>query len=270
MNINQLATNIRLEESGVWKTLTTESISYTKDGHTLIKENEQNSFWFEHRLSCILNIFSKYPSKMALDIGGGNGLFSKQLQSINVDTVLLEPGLEGANNALHNGVKNIINGSLIDAGFVDSCFSSVFALDVLEHIEDDESFLLEINRILKPNGKLFLTVPAYQFLFSSFDKEVGHFRRYKLSDLKKKFVKNGFQINYQTYFFSLLMIPLFIGRFIINKLKRKENRISTGHINKSSIIGFILKCLLWPEQFLIKNKITIPFGSSCLIVAHKN
>lgn len=270
MNLGRIATNIRPGEMGLWKTITTENVSYTKDGHELIMESEQDSFWFAHRLNCLLRVLNNLSFKMFLDIGGGNGEFSKLLQSKNIEAVLLEPGLKGANNAIANGVKYVINGSLRDAGFKDSSFPAVGLLDVLEHIEDEENFLKEINRILKSNGSLILTVPAFQYLFSDFDRQVGHFRRYTLRDLKNKLIKNGFEIDYETYFFSFIPIPILIGRFIINKFKKKEKRINTGHLSKSGLIGFILTALLWPEQFLIKHKVKIPFGSSCLIVAHKS
>lgn len=208
-------------------------------------------------------------SNAIIDVGGGNGEISKYLQSINKDVVLLEPGYHGAKNAVRRGVNHVINSSLFDAGFIDGAFDTAISLDVLEHIEDDEKFLKEIFRILKPGGKLVLTVPAYQFLFSSFDEEVGHYRRYTLRGLSKKTKNQGFNIDYKTYFFSLLPIPILISRFILYKFKKKNKRKSMGHISKSGFFGGALRVLLWTEQLLMKSKIKIPFGSSCLLILHK-
>ena len=269
MKLSKIATNIVKSENGIWKTLSREKIFYTKNGHALIKENEKKSFWFVHRHKCLTQILNNYPVNIVLDIGGGNGQFSRYLQSINIETALLEPGIEGAKNAFQNGVKNVINGSLLESGFIDSCFPAVTLFDVLEHIQDDDKFLEEINRILKPEGKLFLTVPAFQFLYSSFDREAGHFRRYTIDELKSKLEKKGFQINYKTYFFSLLPIPIILTRFFYDMFKKREKRRSTGHVKGASFLGFILGVLLSPELFLIKREFRIPFGSSCLIVAQK-
>ncbi len=271
MSIRELFTNVALGEQGIWKTNTIEGISYTKNGHDLIKENEKKSFWFHHRLNCLKKVIDTTSIKndIVLDVGGGNGHFSLYLQSLSANTVLIEPGVSGAFNAVENGVQNVINGTLKDANFKDESFDTITLLDVLEHIEDDKEFLVELYRIMKPKAKLILTVPAFQFLFSSFDKEVGHYRRYTLKDLSNKLTQSGFSIDYKTYFFSLLPIPLYIGRFFINKLRKKEKRKGTGHINKSGVLGSVLRILLSPELLLIKNKVRIPLGSSCLMIVHK-
>ena len=64
-------------------------------------------------------------------------------------------------------------------------FDSIVYVDVLEHIEDDVSELNEAAKRLVPGGKLVVLGPAWQFLFSEFDKSVGHYRRYTLSSLRK-------------------------------------------------------------------------------------
>lgn len=269
MDLGLLANNATPSDSGVWKTPSTVAISYTENGHDLIKDKEQNSFWFAHRLRCLTKVINRYPPKILLDIGGGNGQFSKHVQSMNVETILLEPGTSGAYNALKNGVQHVINGSLQDAAFKNSSVDTISILDVLEHIEGDEQFLKEIHRILEVDGKLILTVPAYQFLYSDFDKEVGHYRRYTLKNLKQKLKNTGFEIEYRSYLFSFIPLPLLFGRLVLNKFKKKENRKATGHVKKSGLMGHILAPLLWIERGFIQNKLRIPMGSSCLVVAKK-
>lgn len=62
----------------------------------------------------------------------------------------------------------------------------IFSSNVLEHIEDDLSILNDLKRKLKPNGKIFLYLPAKMILWSNMDDTVGHYRRYEIKDLKKK------------------------------------------------------------------------------------
>ncbi len=270
MNPGLLTNNITASESGIWKTPATTDISYTENGHELIKSHEENSFWFAHRLRCLSLIIEKYSPKLVLDIGGGNGQFSKHLQSEGIETILLEPGPSGAHNAKRNGIHHVINGALEDAAFNSDSVDNISLLDVLEHIEDDKAFLNEIQRILVPGGKLILTVPAYQSLYSDFDREVGHFRRYNLKTLNKKLKEAGFEIRQSTYLFSFIPVPLFIGRFFINRFKKKEKRKTTGHIKKTGVLGILLAPICWIERVFVRNHIRIPFGSSCLVVAQKN
>jgi len=62
----------------------------------------------------------------------------------------------------------------------------IFSSNVLEHIEDDLSILSDLKKKLKPNGKIFLYLPAKMILWSNMDDTVGHYRRYEIQDLKKK------------------------------------------------------------------------------------
>lgn len=62
-------------------------------------------------------------------------------------------------------------------------FDSILYIDVLEHIEDDRGEVLAAARHLKENGHLIVLAPAHQFLYTPFDKAIGHFRRYNKKTL---------------------------------------------------------------------------------------
>ena len=57
-------------------------------------------------------------------------------------------------------------------------FDSIIYIDVLEHIEDDRTEFRRAFERLRPGGQLSVLCPAHNFLFSPFDKAIGHFRRY--------------------------------------------------------------------------------------------
>ena len=63
-------------------------------------------------------------------------------------------------------------------------YDTVLYIDVIEHIEDDRLELEQVIRFLKPGGHLLILVPAIPILYSSFDKNIGHFRRYRRKTLK--------------------------------------------------------------------------------------
>ncbi len=73
-------------------------------------------------------------------------------------------------------LENVAPGRLFDA---------IIYIDVIEHIEDDKAELERASARLKPGGHLVILVPAHNFLFSPFDKAIGHFRRYNKRMLLK-------------------------------------------------------------------------------------
>jgi 2-polyprenyl-3-methyl-5-hydroxy-6-metoxy-1,4-benzoquinol methylase len=92
----------------------------------------------------------KYSAdKTFYDIGGGNGFVAKRLQDEGVKVVLVEPGKVGAKNAYQRGIKNVLCSTLEDAGFAAGAIESVGLFDVVEHIEDDLTFLKNIHNYMK-------------------------------------------------------------------------------------------------------------------------
>ncbi len=65
-------------------------------------------------------------------------------------------------------------------------FDSILYIDVLEHIEDDRAEVLAAARHLRAGGHLIVLAPAHQFLYTPFDKAIGHFRRYNKRSNSKK------------------------------------------------------------------------------------
>ncbi len=80
------------------------------------------------------------------------------------------------------------------AALGEGTYDSVVFLNVLEHIEDDLGALERINRLLRPGGTIVVLVPQYKWLFGSFDRQVGHHRRYIKSELRDRLHATGFQL----------------------------------------------------------------------------
>ena len=77
----------------------------------------------------------------------------------------------------------VITGTVADLPATPS-FDTILYVDVLEHIEDDAGELRQSALRLRPGGHLIVMSPAHQFLYSAFDKRIGHFRRYNASQLR--------------------------------------------------------------------------------------
>ena len=256
----------------MWFSKSQEAISYPEEANDKFYHIEENSFWFKHRNNCIISVINKYATqKIIFDVGGGNGFISKGLEDKNINSVLVEPGLKGALNAKKRNLKNIICSSFKEAKFHNKSIPNIGIFDVLEHIKKDNEFLNDLHQVLSDDGKLFITVPAFKFLWSNEDVSSGHYRRYTINQLNKKLNLSNFEVEYSTYIFSILPLPIFLLRTIpswFTKAKQLDyQKESQRHKpnNKKSVIDKV-----WNKEIdFIKKGKKIPFGGSCLIVAKK-
>jgi len=269
--IREIAPNLECGQDGIWFAKTQSQISYPENGSTWCFQVEENSFWFKHRKNCILEAIRVFPpGGVFFDIGGGNGYMSLAIKDMGIDTILVEPGIEGATNARKRGLPKVICATLEDAGFKMNSIGAIGLFDLLEHIEDDVGFLKTINELLVPNGRVYITSPAHKMLYSINDKQGGHYRRYSLALLTRELKSTGFEIDFKTYIFSLLPLPIFLFRTIPSILglkKREFKKIQKEHRLPARGFGRLLTKVLDREIRALKNKRTIPFGASCLVVA---
>lgn len=274
-NIQSISAGLKLAKDGIWYSTDTENISYPSDGNENCFIIEDSSFWFKHRNNCIVSIVNSCPPKnngTIFDIGGGNGFVSLGLANAGYDVALLEPGVTGASLAKNRGIKNVICATTKTAKFKPNSLPAVGLFDVIEHIEDDLAFLQTIKDLIIKDGYLYATVPAYSFLWSADDISAGHFRRYTLSSITNVLESAGFKIEFSSYIFRFLPLPLFFLRTLPYKIgiqsgKTKPNKISRDHAVKNEVTGKLLNSLLRPEINALNKKRSMIFGGSCLIVA---
>ncbi len=275
MNIIDFFSNHLENKNGIFFTKKNSDISYPEQGNEWYFKLEENSFWFNHRNNCIEYFINQYSeNNLFFDIGGGNGYVSSFLQKNNIESILIEPGYNGCLNAQKRGLKNIVCSTIQDSGAKDNSIDSAGLFDVVEHIENDIEFLKNIGQYIKDEGFLYITVPAYNFLWSKEDDFAGHYRRYTIKNISEKLTQSGFKIEYSTYIFFFLPLLVFLFRTIPSKLGFYRNENSgelqqKDHDKSKSIFNkFILKLCNW-ELKLLKNKRKILIGGSCLIVAKK-
>jgi SAM-dependent methyltransferase len=101
---------------------------------------------------------------------------------------------------------------------VGGAIDTIVCSNVLEHIEDDDSVLKNFHRLLPAGGSVILLVPALKGLYNSFDRELGHFRRYSRDELVQKLTRSGFRI-LDLRFFNLFGI---LGWFVNGTLLRRR------------------------------------------------
>jgi len=272
MKIENITKNLTQKDSGIWFSSHNNDVSYPKDGHNFCHGIESTSFWYRHRNECILDTIktSDFESPF-LDIGGGNGTTAKMIEEAGIDTIALEPGLQGALNAKKSGLSHVICSTFTEAGFIENSICAAGIFDVLEHIKDDDGFLLELKKVLKPGGKLIITVPAYNLLWSANDNRVGHYRRYRATMLISQLKKHGYSIDFSTYLFSFMILPVLLIRTIPYRLGLYKNvtkeKIEKELNPKQSLIIKTINALMKIELFFLKKMKHLPFGTTVMIVA---
>jgi len=94
-----------------------------------------------------------------------------------------------------------------------------------------------------------------------------------LQNLRKKLVKSGFEIEYSTYIFSFLCLPIFFFRTLPSLLRINKNKVQKTekehYVNEKGIVNKVLTKLLSFEIKQINKNIKMQFGCSCLVVAIK-
>ena len=236
---------------------------------------ERFHWWFKareriimsHIQSLIANKTLNEPLKI-LNVGCGTGRSSEYLFqfgkviSVEYDKFCCEF------TAQKTGLE-ILNGDITQLQFADNEFDLVCAFDVVEHVEDDKKAMAEMKRVCKPNGVVFITVPAFQSFWGQHDVINHHYRRYTLPEIKTLFnqVNQKGKIIFGSYFNFYLSLPIWIVRQISNfinkfvppqKAKSDFESVQTGFANAA------LEKLMYSENIFLSKKIALPFGVSIL------
>jgi SAM-dependent methyltransferase len=273
-SLDRLSATLTKDPSGIWtvRGVAPEKVSFPDAFYQACFEIEDHSFWFAHRSECIFRALARHPFEGPLiDVGGGNGAVSAALQRRGVRSILLEPGEDGARNAVRRGLPDVVCATLEQAGFAPGSFSAAGLFDVVEHVADDVGILRAVHRVLRPAGILCLTVPAYPWLWAAEDEQAGHHRRYTLASLRRVLGEAGFAARYETYMFAPLVAPIFLLRSLRHRfLPRSEaavNEAATRQHTPSLLARRALDAILRPEARWIAGGRKVPIGTSCLVVA---
>ena len=171
---------------------------------------DKASFWRNY----LFLLTKKYFGKKILEVGAGIGSFTNIYKNKNLQIYLSEID----NNNFEILKKKFLNLKEIRVEkkfihHIEEKFDTILYLSVLEHIENDKKEINDAINKLDLNGHLIICVPAHNYMYSNFDKEIGHFKRYEedffrklnLSNatIKKVFFIDSF--GYLLYFFNKLI-----------------------------------------------------------------
>ena len=148
-----------------------------------LDELETSHWWYRNRKTALASWVKTLPvNSKILDAGSASGGNTMLLQSLGFDVSSLEFSDFGCKLQEGKGI-NVTQGDLCNMPWGDDAFDAVICMDVLEHIEYDKNAILEISRVLRPNGSFLITVPEDERLWSKHDTAVNHYRRYSKAGL---------------------------------------------------------------------------------------
>src|SRR3989344_1059616 len=230
-------------------------------------QQETYYWWHIAKQKLVKDLIKRFIRKKnlkILDLGCGTGGVLSTLKSLGSIY-----GLDKTNHALtkakSRGIKNLTRHNLdnVPLPFKKNQFDLVLTLDVLEHLRNPETTITDIKRILKPSGYLIITVPAYKYLFSYWDKMVGHKTRYSQKGVTRLVRKSGFKVKFSSYFHLIIFIPAVIVRLFKAKTAGKH---TSDFIPVPKVLNNFLILISQIESKIIKL-VPLPFGLSIILIA---
>ena len=182
------------------------TIEYTGRDNLEVMAEARN--YNRYLVDLILGWFDQARAPL-VDFGAGGGTFAVQVAQEGFDVSCVETDPVLSDMLRRKGLR--VSSSLDAAP--DASLAGIYSLNVLEHIEEDNATLALWHRKLAPGGRLLVYVPAFQVLFSSMDRKVGHHRRYRKAGLAQQLTQAGFELNAVRYADSLGFLAALLYRF---------------------------------------------------------
>jgi len=192
------------------------------------------------------------PGEAVMDFGAGSGTFAAPLQERGVSVTCVEPDEELGHRLRERGLRVVRSLDETPA----EAFKLIYSLNVLEHIEDDRGALRQLRAHLVPGGSLFLYVPAFQLLYSSMDRKVGHFRRYRRAQLLALIADAGYVPLTARYVDSLGFLAALAYRLLGSR---------DGSVNRGALAFY--DRWLFPLSIMVDRVVGRWFGKNLLVIA---
>jgi SAM-dependent methyltransferase len=228
---------------------------------------EDRHWWYRGRRTVLDGVIAELglpANARILDAGCGSGRFMVELAKLGTVTGV-ELSDTSVQLARQRAIGEVVAGSVLEMPFADDSFDLAVSLDVIEHLEDDLAALREFRRTVAPGGALLVTVPAYQWLWSSHDEINHHHRRYTRRSLQHVAEQAGWKQVRTTYFNSLLL-PVAILLRVLERFSTKTTESSLDLWIPPEPLNWVLERPLALEAALIARGGRIPAGLSLLAV----
>lgn len=240
-----------------------------KDIYTDLYENEESYWWSVTHRQAALSLWRRFRASSSdrrmLDVGCGAGAFLSILQKHG-----RAYGIDSSFKACEfskNKKNNVIQADIRRLPFRDNSFDAVFALDLIEHIEDESTLLQQIYRVCRQGGVFIMTVPAFKCLWSERDEYLGHKRRYTIKGLQGLLTAAGFKVIKCSYIYTLLFPALYLRNKIRSYLGYRK--IKSDVFSFPGALNQFLINLFGIETKLLA-RVRFPLGTSVICAAKKD
>jgi len=230
--------------------------------------NENTHWWFVAKRSFartfIKEIGLDKKSKI-LDLGCGTGGMTSFLGQFG-QVIGVEQNDEAVGFCKQRQLK-VIRSSINKIPVSEKIFDLITIFDVLYHKGVREGLVLkEVNRLMKDKGYLLVTDCALPFFWSLHDEQMMAKKRFKKKELENLLLHNNFEIIRSTYIY-FATFPLFALQRIILKVFKPSQVRTVNKVN--SVLNWMLSLLVKTDLFLLEKNISLPIGSSLMILARR-
>ncbi|PAT43531.1 class I SAM-dependent methyltransferase [Vandammella animalimorsus] len=186
----------------------------------ILGDSIDQHWYYRSKALAMKRLLDDKPCSSILDVGAGSGFFSKQLlSSTNAkEAWCVDISYENEFDATEAG-KPIHFRKSIDSVSADI----VLLMDVLEHVDDDTGLLQEYVAKVPSGARFIISVPAFQFLWSSHDVFLEHRRRYKVNQIENVARRAGLNIQYGSYYFGAVF-PIAASIRLTEKIFHRSHR----------------------------------------------
>jgi len=215
----------------------------------------------------ILSCFQPFLGRRIVEVGAGTGSFSKLLLEQEIESLSL---IEPSERMYQRLCAQFESPASAEIKTYHAVFSEVAAeikarqkpdsiiyVNVLEHVESDEAELAILHETLDHEGRIFILVPALQWLYGEFDRQLGHYRRYTRQALRDKCERAGFKVLTSAYLDMLGVAPWWT-KYRLLKSTTMEPR-AVGLYDKLAI----------PVSRMLESLIAPPIGKNVFLIGEK-
>jgi ubiquinone/menaquinone biosynthesis C-methylase UbiE len=231
-------------------------------------ELEQSYWWFVGVRAMVASLLALGVNKKnlgkVLDVGCGTGVLLDQLQTCSEEVFGVDISQEALRYCSLRGHKKLLLSDASTMPFSSEYFDVITGIGIIEHLDDDHAFLVEMKRLLKPNGVMVLLTSSFPYLWSMHDTANEHKRRYYLRSLNRQINEIGFEtirFSHLNFFLFPLIAPmLWSHRLLYGVEAEHPQRILP---TPPRVINAVLTQLLIFEATLMRW-LRLPWGISMI------